>query len=786
MASRDQESKMSILNAPQRTSGPSSPWSRVPLSNLKLTVEIFDGTGHFDEVEDKDWSIINRLACETIRSCLSKEQKYAFKSETFAYKLWKALEDKFLKKTGQNKLLMKKRLFRFDYRPGHWKKDCPKLKKKGVASKNANAAEYISDAESDTSLVVSPSTSHQDKWILDSGCTYHMSPIREWFFEFQELDGGVVYMGNDNPCKTAGIGSIKLRNHDGSIGILQNVRYVPKLKKNLISLGALEATSSTCNVERKFWAEAVTYAQHLVNRLPSSAIGGKTPLELDPRAKKALFMGFNAGVKGYRLWCLEAKRTIISRDVTFDESAMLNKMRKRFRPKNLNNNRSPLPLEERREIHKPARFTDMVAYALPVVDDVPCTYPEAIRSLESGRWASVMEEEIESHEKNKTWELTQLPKGKRAIGCKWVFAKKEGFPKNGDIRYKARLVAKGYAQKEGIDYNEIFSLVVKHSSIRILLALVVQLNFELAQLDVKTAFLHGDLREEIYMTQPDGYKVAGKENWVCKLIKSLYGLKQSPRQWYKRFDRFIKDQKYTRNKYDNCVYLRKLQDGSYIYLLLYVDDMLIAAKSQVEIDILKAQLNKEFEMKDLGKAKKILGMEISRNRERGKLWLSQKQYLQKVLQRFGIHDNTKPVSTPLAPHLKLVASYLQQTDEEREYMATVPYANAVGSLMYAMVCTRPDISQAVSVVSRFMHDPGKGHWQAVKWILRCLQNTVDVGLAFERDESLGHCIVGSCDYDYAVIWIATVNKRLFVHISKSARLVGNPLCDQCGFVYNKG
>ncbi|KAG9450058.1 hypothetical protein H6P81_010023 [Aristolochia fimbriata] len=428
---------------------------------------------------------------------------------------------------------------------------------------------------------------------------------------------------------------------------------------------------SNAGLGRKFWAKAVTYAQHLVNCLPSSAIGGKTPSEvwsekpatdydslrvfgsiayyhvneskLDPRAKNTLFMGFNAGVKGYRLWCLEAKKTIISRDVTFDQSAMLNNVNPEeadSTPQQVEcmtkqvefeqtvvitaqrtTDDSPMVEEEsdeeevptqepqqqsepiavrreRREIHKPARFTDMVAYVLPVVDDVPCTYPEAIQSSESGRWASAMEEEIESLEKNKTWELTQLPKGKRAIGCKWVFAKKEGFPDNGDIRYKARLVAKGYAQKEGIDYNEVFSPVVKHSSIRILLALIAQLNLELAQLDVKTAFLHGDLREEIYMTQPDGYKVAGKENW-----------------------------KYTRSKYDNCVYLRKLQDGSYIYLLLYVDDMLIAAKSQVEIDRLKAQLNKEFEMKDLGEAKKILGMEISRNRERGKLWLSQKQYL---------------------------------------------------------------------------------------------------------------------------------------------------------------
>ncbi|KAH9688522.1 hypothetical protein KPL70_015149 [Citrus sinensis] len=216
-----------------------------------------------------------------------------------------------------------------------------------------------------------------------------------------------------------------------------------------------------------------------------------------------------------------------------------------------------------------------------------------------------------------------------------------------EIRYKARLVANGYAQKEGIDYNEVFSPVVKHWSIRILLAIVAQFDLELVQLDVKTAFLHGDLEEEIYMTLPNGFKVAGKENWVSKLTKSLYGLKQSPRQ---------------------CI---------------------IASKSKDEIEKLKTQLNQEFEMKDLDEAKKILGMEICRDRAR------------------------------------------------------------VGSLMYAMVCTSPDISHAVSIVSRYMHNPGKGHWQAMKWILRYIQKTMDVGLLFERDDTLGQSVIRYVDSDYA-------------------------------------
>ena len=197
------------------------------------------------------------------------------------------------------------------------------------------------------------------------------------------------------------------------------------------------------------------------------------------------------------------------------------------------------------------------------------------------------------------------------------------------------------------------------------------------------------------------------------------------------------------------MYFRKLQDGSFIYLLLYVDDMLIESRNQEEICILKAELSKEFEMKDLGEAKKILGMEIARDRQRGTLCLTQKQYLNKVLQRFCMSEKTKPVSTPLAPHFKLSASQCPKTKEEQEYMSKVPYSNAVGSLMYAMVCTRPDISHAVGTVSRYMHNPEKEHWQALKWILRYIKKTLNVGLIFKKDDMVGQHVVGYCDSDYA-------------------------------------
>ena len=155
-------------------------------------------------------------------------------------------------------------------------------------------------------------------------------------------------------------------------------------------------------------------------------------------------------------------------------------------------------------------------------------------------------------------------------------------------------------------------------------------------MDVKTAFLHGDLDEEIYFQQPKGFEVKGKEDHVCLLKKSLYGLKQSPRQWYKKFDAFMTRARFTKSKYDHCVYLMRLPNNSFVYFLLYVDDILIAAKEIFEVNKLKEKLSKEFEMNDLGAAKKILGMEIQRNRRARKLYLSQSKYIEKVLRRFDM------------------------------------------------------------------------------------------------------------------------------------------------------
>ena len=283
-----------------------------------------------------------------------------------------------------------------------------------------------------------------------------------------------------------------------------------------------------------------------------------------------------------------------------------------------------------------------------------------------------------------------------------------------------------------MDFKEVFSPVVRHASISVLLALTAVNDMELDQLDVKTAFLHVRLEEEILMTQPEGYIDPKKPDNVCLLKKSLYGLKQSPRQWYLRFDEFMISHGYLRCNYDCCVYYKLVKTDLYIYLLLYVDDMLVACKSRTEIEALKQLLNSEFDMKDLGQAKKILGMEIRRNRERGTMFLTQRKYLERVLATFGMTD-CKSVKTPLAAHFKLSSLQCPKSYQENDEMSAVPYVNVVGCMMYAMVLTI-DISHALSVVSRYMASPGHDHWQATKWILRYLKGTLEYGLVYGRSD----------------------------------------------------
>ena len=337
----------------------------------------------------------------------------------------------------------------------------------------------------------------------------------------------------------------------------------------------------------------------------------------------------------------------------------------------------------------------------------PQSYEEAINDIHKEEWRRVMQEEMQSLHENNTYELVDLPKGRRALKNKWVYRIKTEGSKS-KPRYKAQLVLKGFGQERGIDFEEIFSPVVKMSSIRVILGLAVVQDLEIEQLDVKMTFLHGDLEEEIYMEQPEEFKVLGNENLVCRHMKSLYGLKQALRQWYKKFDAFMAEHDFKRTESDHCVFIKRYASGDFLILLLYVDDMLIVGQDRIKIAALKKDLSKSFAMKDLGPAKQILGMRITRDRTKRLLWLSQERYVEKVLERFNMHKS-KSVNTPLAGHFKLSLKQSPTSEKEMKEMKKIPYSSVVGSLMYVMICTRPDIAYAVGVVSRFLVNSRNEH-----------------------------------------------------------------------------
>ncbi|GJY23180.1 retrovirus-related pol polyprotein from transposon TNT 1-94 [Tanacetum coccineum] len=493
---------------------------------------------------------------------------------------------------------------------------------------------------------------------------------------------------------------------------------------NRTLLERAKAILATTSLGKSFRVEAVNTACYVINHSPSTAVELKTPMEmwtgkplnysylhifgspvyvmynsqettkLDPKSKKCLFLGYADGVKGYRLWDPTAHKVVVSRDVVFMEDKIQEneegdsttkettsiQMENEFQSNDSSEavpqhevnvtteSQAPMTRTSDRKRRRPGWQSDYVmesnvAYCLLTEEGEPSTLQEALNNPDASFWKEAMQEEIEALHKNKTWELVPLPGGRKPIGNKWVYKIK----RNGDDqveRYRARLVVKGYAQKEGIDFNEIFSPVVRMTNIRVVLAMCATYDLHLEHLDVKTAFLHGNLEEEIYMLQPEGFKQKGKENLVCRLNKSMYGLKQALRCWYKRFDSFIRSHKYNRIHADPCAYFKRFGDNNFIILLLYVDDMLVAGPNKDRINKLKAQLAKEFKMKDLGPANKIIGMQIHRDRVSRKICLSQKSYVKKILQRFNMQD-CKPISTPFPTDVKLSSKMSPSSEKER-------------------------------------------------------------------------------------------------------------------------
>ncbi|KAH9682681.1 hypothetical protein KPL71_027445 [Citrus sinensis] len=821
------------------------------------------------------------------------------------------------------------------HKEGHFKRDCPDRKNKGNEGhgKNGDAAIASEDEGYDSAgVLLASETQTNSKWILDSGCSYHMCPDQNLFTTYNAFNGGEVLMGNNTMCKVVGLGTIRFKMFDGMIRELRDVRHIPDLKRNLISLGTLDQIGCSIKVEsgvmkvvrgsivvmkgnkqnglyvlqgtavtgdvsisaslgldktliwhlrlghisenglkilekqgvlgddklgslefcevcvlgkssrtsfktavhntkgtldyihsdlwgpsqtvslggakyflsfiddysrmvwvyvlkgkdevfdrfkqwkalvetqsgrkikrlrtdnglefcnkqfddfcklngiarhktvsytpqqnglaermnrtlmdkvrcllihsklpQTLWAETLMTACYLVNRSLSSALNFKTPVEmwsgraanysnlkifgcpayahvkqgkLEPRALKCVFLGYPEGFKGHQKDPAKPKGGLDSQGqhlkVEFKgKSAMdyhdeAEDMEREDAEDISEASGTHTDIQDyqlardrqKRVIKTPKRFAyaDLIAYALTAAheldNDEPKTYREAVSGKDADKWIKAMKDEMESLHKNNTWKLVKRPENKRVVGCKWVYKVKQGIPGVESMRYKVRLVAKGYTQREGIDFTEVYSPVVRHTSIRMILALVAVYSMHLEQMDVKTAFLHGELEEQIVMSQPEGFEDQSSGDWLI-------------RDW----------------------------------------------KSDT-------------------------------------LFLTQEEYIRKVLDKFDM-TTAKPVQTPLPAHFRLSEQQCPTADTDKSEMIKIPYASAVGYLMYAMVLTRPDIAHAVSVVSRYMSNPGKEHWKAVKWILRYLRGTSGHGLIYggqRRDNSL---IVGYADADYA-------------------------------------
>ncbi|KAL0285668.1 UNVERIFIED_CONTAM: Retrovirus-related Pol polyprotein from transposon TNT 1-94 [Sesamum angustifolium] len=270
------------------------------------------------------------------------------------------------------------------------------------------------------------------------------------------------------------------------------------------------------------------------------------------------------------------------------------------------------------------------------------TVSEALSSPEAPFWKEAINSEIESVMQNHTWELVGLPSGSKPLGCKWILKRK--YKADGSIdKYKARLVAKGFKQKEGLDFFYTYLQITRITSIRVLIVVVVLYDLEIHQIDVKTAFCNGELDEEIYMEQPEGFVVPGQEKKVCRLVKSLYGLKQSHKQWHEKFDRTMLSNGFKINECDKCVYVKSTQH-SFIIVYLYVDDMLIMGSNHDIILTTNKMLTKHFDTKDMGLADVILGIKISKTSDG--LALSQSHYVETILRKFKAYDSP-PAKTPV-------------------------------------------------------------------------------------------------------------------------------------------
>lgn len=383
------------------------------------------------------------------------------------------------------------------------------------------------------------------------------------------------------------------------------------------------------------------------------------------------------------------------------------------------------------EIIKQVKARTQVARACLSIDSikVPTTYKEAMESDEKNNWIEGMEDEIASLQENEVYqEVPRSQVNKKTVGSRWVFALKR--KPDGEIdKFKARVVAKGYSQVYGVDYTETYCSVVQMVSFRLLLSYAAMIRLKIKQFDIKTAFLYGDLNEEIFMEPPEGY---GKEDLVWHLKRSLYGLKQSPRMWNEKFMSFIVSLGFKVSDYDQSVFIKF---SPIVFIIVYVDDGLIFYENEEDGQEVINQLSKRFKMREL-EVNVYRGIEIKQNKLG--IFISQENYANKVLETFNMLQ-AKPAANPV-----------NVLDESRNepLAAHVPFRSAVGSLAYLADMTRPDISYAVNQLARRLTAPTQNDWIRVKQVMRYIKATTPYGIWYPSMKTK-EVLTGYSDSDFA-------------------------------------
>ncbi|GJX29177.1 retrotransposon protein, putative, ty1-copia subclass [Tanacetum coccineum] len=481
---------------------------------------------------------------------------------------------------------------------------------------------------------------------------------------------------------------------------------------------------SQTTLPKSFWDYALETATHILNMVPTKKVG-KTPYEVwhgqAPKLSYLKAWGYEALIKQETLTKPDKYYLVlVARNAEFLENSLITQeasgsledleiiQEEDTHPSinaSLHHEEEDLEIDEpqsdiipiRRSTrirHAPDRMCLYVNAEEHEFGDLgePANYKAALLDPKSDKWLDAINVEMQSMKDNEVWDLVDLPPNGKTVGSKWLFKKKTDM--DGAVHtYKARRVAKGFTQTYGVNYEETFSPVADIRAIRILIAIAAYYDYEIWQMDVKTTVLNGHLSEEVYMEQPEGFVNPKYPNRVCKLKRSIYGLKQASRQWNKRFDDEIKKFGFTQNRDEPCVFL-KASGSNVTFLILYVDDILIMGNNIPMLQDVKSYLRRCFAMKDLGEAAYILGIKIYRDRSRWLIGLCQSAYIKKILKRFHM-ENSKRGSIPMQEKFKLSKS--------QEH-------------------------------NKLKQNPDDLHWTTVKNIMKYLRNIKDMFLVYEEAE----------------------------------------------------